>query len=200
MTEPTSRENPSGMSILGNMDSGPWLLPIFVTLIAVSMAVYWGLPEENDQAAIYFVWAVSVCVGAILGSRYGRIGNTAVVSSALSAGLRLGIVWLLLAGMVEYVLTDKTATHTVNFLFPRVLLALLALTAVSFYLSNYATVYIQRIKGIDGFDRRLSVYIGMGGIILSFITVLLSVSDILPDIFEGLKPGVAEDLTSEGAG
>jgi len=174
MAEQRINGNPSDTSILGELDSGPWLLPITVTTIAICMIAYWVLPVKTDQRAIYAICAVGAWVGIIIGMRHSSTEHKNVLRPALNTGFRLGIIWIVIAGIVEYVLTDQTSSHTADN-FPAVIIPLITVTVIVFCLSHYITLYVQRILKINIPDRLLGIFLNLTGIVVSLIGIAIAV-------------------------
>ena len=150
----------------GLLGSVPRLMPVGVAIIAVSMVAFWNLSAEHDDWAIYVVLAVGACIGLVLGFRHSRAGHDTALRSAFGVGWRIGAIWILVAGVVEYVVTDQTATFTV-LKFPEVFLPLAAIVAIAFYVSHYVVAWARRLHRVSLSDRALNVVLGLTGIVIA---------------------------------
>ena len=81
--------------------------------LATATGLYWMLPIGPDILAVYMAIGITTILGLALGYRAQSLA-VRPFTAAIGVSWRIGLAWVLLAAVVEFVVTDFTASMTMN--------------------------------------------------------------------------------------
>ena len=150
------------------------------------MSAYWVYDSLMSEIGIAITFLTSMILGVVLGYRAQRLVGVRPLAAALGVAWRIGIVWVVLAAIIEYVTTDHTATLTIN-KFPEILLPHMFLLAIMFIIGYGAGVVRSSTAKMSTRD------------IISVIGALISLAGLIATIVFGVVTLPMSDMKSAGA-
>ena len=111
----------------------------------------WSRGDPDWMAFAGTLFFIAIVLGGVLGYRCQGLGLVRPLALSYPVSWRLGCVWVVLAAMAEFFLTDLTVSFTLDVLSPHILISTMAM-AVSFCAGCLTKRVVDGIKSLSRQD------------------------------------------------
>ena len=121
-------------------------------IFSVGMGVFWVLDNPVDWDVFFInIFLSAAIIGSVLGYRCQGQNQARVTALAYPVSWRIGCIWIVLAAIVESVVTDFTVAYTLNILSPFLLVMTgwMALTFMGGWLMKKFVSGLQTLSRLE---------------------------------------------------